>query len=145
MRLKQTIPRNLAFWDIEGRSRADLRRVTGPNYAECPSTEITCSVWFSENTLYVWYPFIDTILPSDVEYINNVIERVVEDSEHYVALNEPEMRFFTGPEGLAEVVPLIKGVWAAHNGWAFDDYVWKNKVSEDLQPEETLDTMPHRS
>lgn len=137
MILKDSLPKSMAFWDIETRSFANLRRYGSYNYAYHKTTEITCSVWSFEGVIYIWYPLIDAVDRSDIPEVNRVVENLVKDSSFY---QEQEFIFLAGEPAKSIYKFLDDGLfWAAHNGWSFDSNVWQARV---CRHENILDTMP---
>jgi DNA polymerase len=129
------LPQFIAPFDLETRSRADLRRVGGAAYAEHPSTELLSAGWLVGEVGYVWSPRgvfglrADDVRPrGDAPLRSRALPRIAE-----IVIHE-------GPEPPPWLDDLTQIPWVAHRGAGFDRPVWEGLGLP--RPAEWLDTMP---
>jgi len=118
-------PTQAIYFDIETRSMADLKAKTGFNYALDDTTEILCSCWVQGNSIFVWFPLVDSIINTDRAYIFDCVQNVMDSMEIY---DNQEIHFFVADE-LNDLLPQLNELpWIAHNCFGFDKHVWTEKT-----------------
>lgn len=124
------LPGDAIAFDIETRSRADLRRVGGRVYAEHASTELLGAGWLVDGVAFVWSPVAKLELtPAAITPPDHAAIPPLRD----VVLHEGP----TAPPWLAE---LCGRAWVAHNAQGFDAPVWRALGLP--EPAAWLDSLP---
>lgn len=113
------------FIDLETRSACDLPKAGGWNYAAHPSTHIMTVSWSdAPDSYHIWYPWHPTI------------------REDYTEAQEVDAESHYGPEIPEALRAVVGRRWCAHNAWNFDQLVWSEKMPEEMQPLDWIDTEP---
>lgn len=99
------------FLDLETRSSCDLKREGGRRYAVHPSTELLTAAWYDEDTRqeHIWFPEIHIPPPQ------GVVDALLPNVTIHVGKTNP--------------IPT-NAVYYAHNAFAFDRLVWREKYQE---------------
>ncbi len=104
------------LFDIETRSKADLKAIGGWAYAHHPSTEILCAVWMDP--------------AADITYVYSPLVNLSDYDCDYTMVSEEDL------------ASLAEHTWVAHNAEGFDRPVWENAHRKLLpQPKAWVDSL----
>jgi hypothetical protein len=109
------------LFDLETRSKCDLKREGSWRYGHHPTTEIMSAGWWvpSLGEVFVWSPLAEL----------GITPESILPAAHLEALGGPcvSVNLHEGPT-LPPWLPLLQAFpWTAHNGWSFDRVVWRER------------------